>query len=428
MVEYECTAKYWNINSKAQIIVMHVITSVITNYIPKARVLAWSVKQFHPDAKFHLVLCDQVPESLDIAKEPFDSVISINELPIPDRESWIFKHSLVELCTAIKGLAFQEILRRYNAEKIFYLDPDIVIFSPLDELLKKLESHSILLTPHQVQTETSLDEIIENEIVFLRYGVFNLGFLAIRTSLEGKKFIDWWSERLRKYCYDDNRRGLFMDQRWVDLAPVFFEGIHIIKDPVYNVAPWNLTLRRATGSLNEGILINGRPLCFYHFSPFDGGAQETMIHKYGGRRPVRMDLRQWYIEECERMGQSEFVHTPWVYGCFENGVNISKQQRILYRSKPDLQDTFTNPFATADVNRSYFHWYMANVNKQDQRLNSNSLDTVEGLREQVISLYLQIDSIKKSRSWRLAEAIKKTAVFLSKVFRVEKFGRLPKAN
>ena len=76
---------------------------------------------------------------------------------------------------------------------------------------------------------------------------YNLGFLAVRMTGQGREFIDWWAERLRLFCYDEVPNGLFTDQRWVDLAPAFFDDIAIIRDPEYNVATWNLTHRRATG-------------------------------------------------------------------------------------------------------------------------------------------------------------------------------------
>ena len=390
---------------------MHVFTSVVSNYIPKTRVLAWSLKKHHPEAKFHLVLSDRIPDLFDIESEPFDSIISLNDLPITDLKSWIFKHTVIELCTAVKGFAFQEIMKKYNAEKIFYFDPDIVILSPLDDLLKRLDEHDVLLTPHQIEPDTSVEAIMDNEICCLRHGIYNLGFLAVRASQNGQKFIDWWSERLRLFCYDDVPGGLFTDQRWVDFAPALFEGIDIIKDPGYNVATWNLTHRLASGTLKTGIKINGKPLRFYHFSGFDSGAQEIMLNKYGGKSPILRKLRQWYIEECEKMGQNDLGNSSCIYDYFDNGIKITKKQRLLYRSRPDLQKAFKDPFATANVNRSFFHWYGANAGDDKSNPDNYRLDTVEGLRGVTFELRRELDTIKRSRCWHLAQTIEKVASF-----------------
>ena len=85
---------------------MHVFTSVTANYLPKASALAHSLKRVHPEAVFHVVLCDEMPADAPPATmAPFDTIINIRDLPIQHIRSWIFKHRLVELCTAVKGCA-----------------------------------------------------------------------------------------------------------------------------------------------------------------------------------------------------------------------------------------------------------------------------------------------------------------------------------
>ena len=150
---------------------MHIFTSVTANYIPKARVLAKSVKKFHPECQFHLVLSDAKPQWLEEDKEPFDSIILIEELGVQEFNSWVFKHSLVEMCTAVKGFAFQYIFDQYQAKRIFYFDPDMVVFSRLDSLLEKLVNSDIVLTPHLTAPEKNMRGVLDNEISCLKHGV-----------------------------------------------------------------------------------------------------------------------------------------------------------------------------------------------------------------------------------------------------------------
>ncbi|MGH8559966.1 MAG: hypothetical protein ACRESZ_21435 [Methylococcales bacterium] len=385
---------------------MHSFTSITANYLPKARVLASSIKRHNPDCQFHILISDKLPEWIDMTKEPFDSVITIEELGIPNLSGWIFKHSIVELCTAVKGLGFQEILKRHNAEIIFYFDPDIVVFSSLANLIAKLKETSVLLTPHQTVPETDRGAIIDNEISSLKHGVYNLGFLALRNTDEGRKFLKWWSDRLSHFCYDDICGGLFTDQRWMDLAPAFFQDIHILREPNYNVSTWNLTHRTASGSLKYGVKINGLPLCFYHFSGFDSGAQEVMLNKYIGNSHVLKELRKWYIEQCRVHGQDELGLIPGKYCVYDNGEKIGKNERILYRSRQDLQAAFPNPFDTNDIDKSYFHWYRANVTRKSYRkADGKNQDTMESLRSQLSDVYQELNTIKASGSWRLVRAI-----------------------
>ena len=379
---------------------IHLFTSITANYIPKARVLVNSLKRFHPDYKFHIVLSDHIPSFLDINSEPFDSIITIDELAIPNLKSWIFKHTLVEMCTGVKGFAFKEIIRRYQPDYVFFFDPDIVILSPIDSLIDKLNKNSILLTPHQTEPEETDRAIVDNEICSLKHGVFNLGFLGIRPTQfsEGLKFIDWWTNRLQSYCYDDKLNGLFTDQRWVDLAPAFFSDLCIAREPIYNVATWNLTHRIATGSIDSEININGNPICFYHFSGFDSGDQHIMLKEYGKKSPILFELRDWYIEQCRLSGQEELGGLSCVYGFFENGEVITKKQRIIYRSRIDLQTAFPDPYSTNQPNKSYLNWCKVTGNINSEELGSES---VEVLRSELVRVQEELNSIKASRSWQM---------------------------
>jgi lipopolysaccharide biosynthesis glycosyltransferase len=336
---------------------MHIFTSITANYLPKAATLAHSIKRVHPDAHFHVVISDEMPDCPSRVTEAFDSIININDLPLRNLPSWIFKHRLVELCTAVKGIAFQYIADRHGAERIYYFDPDIVVFNRLDGLNQTLDQHSVLLTPHQFVPDVEDQAIQDNEICCLRHGVYNLGFLAVRMNEQGGRFIDWWADRLLRYCYDEVPNGLFTDQRWIDLAPAMFDDIAIIREPQYNVSTWNLSSRRATGRAPYEIEINGQPLVFYHFSGFDSGAQRIMLERYGWHSPVLFDLREWYIAHCEELGQSTLGKIDCIYNRFSNGEKITTDHRLLYRRRPDLIEAFEDPFDATEPLHSYYHWY-----------------------------------------------------------------------
>ena len=218
---------------------IHVFTSITCNYLPKARVLAQSVKQAHPEFVFHLVLADSLPGWFRIDEEPFDSVISLSELGIKNHEQWVFKRSVVEACTGVKGFALVKLLGQRDCTAVLYLDPDIVVLSRMDEMLREFKNSSVLLTPHLTEPETSVEAILDNEFSVLQHGIYNLGFLAVSNSAEGRRFAEWWKDRLNDFCYDDIPRGIFTDQRSADLAPAYFDGIRVLRGPEYNVCTWN---------------------------------------------------------------------------------------------------------------------------------------------------------------------------------------------
>src|SRR5580704_3412311 len=312
---------------------VNVFTSITSNYIPKARVLAHSVKREFPSSRFTVVICDTVPTSFSLESEPFDAILRLEDLAIPDLWQWVFQHSLVELCTAVKGFALVRLLAQEDCSAVLYFDPDIVVLAPLDGLVETLGSASILLTPHLAEPEVTMEGILDNELSVLKHGIFNLGFIGVKRSPEGNRFANWWRDRLTYFCHDDIPRGLFTDQRWIDLVPAYFDDIAILRDPVYNVCTWNLTHRRVAGSLGTTLTANGRKIVFYHFSGLDSGAQQIMLRKYGSEMPVLFELREWYLAECERMGQRTYGSIPWAFGTFDNAEPISYAHRKLYRER-----------------------------------------------------------------------------------------------
>ncbi|MEA2551943.1 MAG: hypothetical protein QOJ65_119 [Fimbriimonadaceae bacterium] len=337
---------------------MQCFTSITNNYIPKARVLARTLKSHHPDWKLHLVLSEPLHPSVRPFEEPFDSIINIDELGIPNLQSWIFKHRVTEICTAVKGLAALWIIERENADRIIYFDPDIAVFNDLSHLNDLLDQHPILLAPHQSKPEHAKHSIVANEIGSLRWGVFNLGFFAARKDGQGGEFLKWWSERLSQFCYDDIPYGLFTDQRWCDLAPVFFDQLHILRDPQFDVATWNLTQRTMTMSPEGQLQIDGKPLGFYHFSGYDSEAGFQMVrHLFQDTKHPIFDVWEWYLDQIRIYGQEELGNAAWQYARFSNGAKIEDAMRKTYRERPDLETAFPNPFRVEEGKDSFYAWW-----------------------------------------------------------------------
>jgi hypothetical protein len=274
----------------------------------------------------------------------FDSVIAAHELGIENFQSFIFRHSIVEASTAVKGQLFKELFRRFPNEDYFvYLDPDILVTGPFTELLEVMVDNAVILIPHLSEPEDSHDAIADNEICALKHGVFNLGFLALKRCGESERFLDWWTHRLYAFCYADLSEGLFTDQRWVDLAPCFFD-VYIFRHPGYNVAPWNLSKRRVREE-DEKFYVGNYPLRFFHFSGFDSGANALMIEKYSQNEngPI-YNLRQLYVELIDTFGQKELGRIPWSYDYYSNGAKVKQHHRLLYRSNETLQRLYKQPY------------------------------------------------------------------------------------
>ena len=71
---------------------VHAYTSITSNYLPKARVLAESIKRLDPEIQFHLVLSDNAPIGFNLEAEPFDHLVVAEELVTEGFAQWAFGH------------------------------------------------------------------------------------------------------------------------------------------------------------------------------------------------------------------------------------------------------------------------------------------------------------------------------------------------
>ncbi len=335
---------------------LHVFTCAAVNYLPKVRILCRSLRQHHPEAVIHVALADERPDWLDVSGEPFDHVIEIGELGIPDWKRWTFSHAIVELATAIKPFALLRLLDLPECRKVLYFDPDIVLFSRVDDILATLDTANLALTPHQTQPEHGLEAIIDNEVASLKHGIFNLGFIGVANTAEGRRFAGWWSERTRLLCRAEVPNGLFTDQKWINFAPVFFDGVAIVKSPRHNVATWNLTTRRMTGDFESGFAVDGEPLGFYHFTGFDSGAHKIMALKNAAASPPVAGLIAWYAREIEVAEHDPVSRWPWAFGHYSDGTPIVPAHRWLYRERSDLQAAFPDPYDATSGGATFLGW------------------------------------------------------------------------
>jgi GT2 family glycosyltransferase len=162
-----------------------VFTSVAANYLPKARVLARSCKRVAPEVRFVLMLVDDAPQDFCLEAEPFDAVMTLNDLGLENQTEWAFTHTVVELVYRRKGQGCETVVSAPEVDRVFYFDPDMAVFGRFAELEQALSQTSILLTPHQSEPETTHEAIMDNEMASLKHGVFNMGFVGIADTAGG---------------------------------------------------------------------------------------------------------------------------------------------------------------------------------------------------------------------------------------------------
>ena len=268
----------------------------------------------------------------------------------------------MELATAVKPFLLRTMLAN-GMDQVTYLDPDIRVFAPLDDIAELAEAHDIVVVPH-LEHPLPLDrQLTDIETVVLDAGVFNLGFIAVGAG--ATPFLDWWAGRLARDCIIDPEGGKFVDQRWVNLVPGFFAH-HVLIDPTVNVAWWNLAVRDLQAA-PEGYTVEGRPLRFFHFSGYDPNRPHLLSSHAGpaprvllSNRPALRKICDEYGARLQAAGHGRLTAQPYGLASTRTGLPFDGRMRRLYRdalrgAEDNGEAEPPNPFAPDD-GAAFLEW------------------------------------------------------------------------
>lgn len=343
-------------------------TIVARNYLPAAKVLATSYLRHHPDHRFVIAVIDAPRnESEDVADDATPtgcrivgpSAFGISE---DDYLRMATAYSVTELATSVKPYLLRELRRDH--EVTIYLDPDIRVFAPMPEIAELAVAHGIVLTPH-VLSPLPEDGMEPDDAVIMGAGIFNLGFIGVGPG--SADFLDFWAQRLKHGAIVAPERQLFTDQRWVDQVPALFRH-HVMTDPGFNVAYWNLHERTIERDENGVLTAGGARLRFFHFSGYRPEQPWLLSCHYAHKARVRLsdslELRALCDEYGAALREAGYAQTldaiPYGFAKFADGTPIPKAARRIFRDswiKADRENTEPPPHAYgADGGQALREW------------------------------------------------------------------------
>jgi len=263
--------------------------------------------------KTYIMLADERDAGVDYSLFEPAEIIVVDEKLVPGFNEMVRRYTVMELNTAVRPFLFKWLANQFpGLSKVLYLDPDMFVYDNLQLLEKLLDEHEIIITPHFTEP-VPIDGKKPFEDIALIYGVFNVGFLALNIStVNVKRFLDWWGERTRQFGFTDTSRGLFADQIWFNLVPVYFNNICILRHKGYNMAIWNLHERRIQAYQEDGkvLLDNGESLAIYHFSNWNFNRPKELSRGFNRynfeNRPDLVKLYNDYYDSLQANRHGEF--------------------------------------------------------------------------------------------------------------------------
>jgi lipopolysaccharide biosynthesis glycosyltransferase len=236
-------------------------TIINASYLPFAKVLYRSLQQQVPGTSLQVLVTDKkniishgefiIHEAQEIAGQPLFREI---ERKYAHTNSSHFRWALKPV--------FISYLLQKGFSKVIFADPDLYFVNDFRFLFTELDRDNILLTPHWANIDPMTNE--DSLFSVLRGGLFNAGFIA--ANKDGKEAIDWWAGMCHYKMENRKDLGLYDDQKYLDILPVQFPGVQIVKHQGCNLASWNIdTCKREM--INGQLMINKlyKPV-FIHFA------------------------------------------------------------------------------------------------------------------------------------------------------------------
>ena len=306
-------------------------TIVSPNYIAYARTVAASYLAQHPGHRFFVLIVASLSDTAPFSAEAFEAVL-LSEIGLQNLTSVAMSYEILELNTNVKPSFLKYLLREYRLSAIIYLDPDIFVYAPLAPVFEALEDADCILTPHL--TTPIYDHKQPGEQEMLYNGTYNLGFVAFRNSLKAFEILSWWEQRCVELGFSEGRTGLFVDQKWMNLAPAFFETVGILRHPGCNMAYWNLNDRHLTGDASAPTVNGIYDLIFFHFSGLalnDPGVLSKNTDRYTlATRPDLIDIFRAYRAAVLANKDQRLESLPYGFDAFNDGTTITRLARRLY--------------------------------------------------------------------------------------------------
>jgi ubiquinone/menaquinone biosynthesis C-methylase UbiE len=242
-------------------------TIITADYLHYALALYHSISRYHASATLNVLITDHCTDlsylsgdfpqiRFDYAKDLCNEGIAKNiKNKYAVRQEDCFRWSM-------KPVYITHLLR-LGFDQVFYLDGDLFFFSGPDFLSEELSGCSVLLTPHWRTSAPQVDPA--NFEVLQTSGLYNAGFVA--ASRQGIPAMEWWASVCEYQCIKDTKRGLFADQAYLNLLPIYFDGVKILRHRGCNVANWNQIESRRTLPSDGRIKIDNKwDIVFIHFT------------------------------------------------------------------------------------------------------------------------------------------------------------------
>jgi 4-hydroxybenzoate polyprenyltransferase len=267
----------------------HFCTVSNSDYLHRVLALHQSLNKQTIKARLHVLVCDdgvfdksKFPDTIlfytpdQLKGEPYATEILTKYNDERDKLRWclkpIFMHYLLD-----KGIA----------DSVLYVDNDVFFFQPFFNLYDYVGTCGVWLTPHWRCMNPFEDAHVFKDS--FKDGMYNAGFVG--ASRNGKNMLEWWAMANSWACEKNRPEGLWDDQKYLDMLPVRFANVGVVRHMGCNVAVWNKRDCKRTVKGGSVEINNEYPIVFIHFT--NDTMDDIEFDKYGGDPLLKPFLQEY---------------------------------------------------------------------------------------------------------------------------------------
>jgi glycosyltransferase involved in cell wall biosynthesis len=339
---------------------MRVFSVTTLASLPRARVLARSLRAHQPDWELEVVLVagEEVVTALAGSEEslrlrPVDAALDL------DVEAALALHDERELSALLAPALLLEHIRRAGGPAL-HLPNAVWVLDELQPIVSALSRDPVLLAP-RARADVPDDGLEPSRSQLERAGRMDEAIIGVDGGERAASFLAWWQEHVEaaRGSLDAHSSGERPEDRpwlgrFLELAPARF-ATAVLDDPGCNLSLWNLH-RHALRAGARGTLVDDRwPLRFLSLPGFDPDRPHRLAANASRARvsgsPALHELCERYAQELARAGWRDIDHHGEVGRLLRDGLVYDDSLRAAYATALALGEPVEDLFDPASTER-----------------------------------------------------------------------------
>lgn len=259
-------------------------------YLPRLAALVESIRQFDLKSPIHVLCLDEdTLEQCDRVLGENVTTLSLRQLEevFPELESAKSSRTAMEYVFTLTPYLVKWVMdNSRNEDPSIYLDADLYFFKSPAGVLEELGESDVGIIPHSYPSNLAQS--------LRKYGLYNVGWVGFRNTQAGRRCLDWWASQCLAWCGDEPVEGKYADQAYLDQFPELFDGVKVLENRGFNLAPWNtrgqVILMDSDGRVTLG---DHTPLTFFHFHGLKRFGKWMVTSQLNYRSPASKSLVEY---------------------------------------------------------------------------------------------------------------------------------------